>query len=406
MTLTIHRGTNEIGGSCVAISTSSTKILIDMGMPLTYDELSEEEKKEVHTQATTWSKGVSAIFISHYHKDHYGLLVDVPMDIPVYGSAGTKAMFEINAQYSEKRQPIQHTLHVFPQGEVVTIGDINVTAYTVDHSAYDAYAFLIEAGGKSVLYSGDIRMHGVKGRLYKNLPQDVDYMILEGTNISRMQKKELKDKCVLKFQDLFEKSIQDLKLNLVWVSGQNFDRIVQIFRASQTARKILVVDFYMADCLTSINELNPNIPSPLTHTNIKVLYGIQDDQESAYKFKNRKITFEEINNCPYRYVMLIRPSMLNVLRKNLSVEKANMITSIWKGYEDRCKSFFGWIDEMGFNRHYVHTSGHADVSSLKTIVKHVNPSTIIPIHTTMKSEFEKVFESEIMVLEDNVSQEL
>ena len=33
MTLTIHRGTHEIGGSCVEICSDKTKILIDLGMP-------------------------------------------------------------------------------------------------------------------------------------------------------------------------------------------------------------------------------------------------------------------------------------------------------------------------------------------------------------------------------------
>lgn len=30
----IHRGTKEIGGSCVEVWTSNTRIIIDMGMPL------------------------------------------------------------------------------------------------------------------------------------------------------------------------------------------------------------------------------------------------------------------------------------------------------------------------------------------------------------------------------------
>lgn len=34
MQLTIHRGTKEIGGSCVEISTASTRIIIDVGLPL------------------------------------------------------------------------------------------------------------------------------------------------------------------------------------------------------------------------------------------------------------------------------------------------------------------------------------------------------------------------------------
>ncbi len=46
MTLTIHRGTHEIGGSCVEICSDKTKILIDLGMPLDYDKHTTEEQRQ------------------------------------------------------------------------------------------------------------------------------------------------------------------------------------------------------------------------------------------------------------------------------------------------------------------------------------------------------------------------
>ena len=53
MTLTIHRGTHEIGGSCVEMRTDKAKILIDLGIPLDYDKHTTEEQTEkvwcIHT---------------------------------------------------------------------------------------------------------------------------------------------------------------------------------------------------------------------------------------------------------------------------------------------------------------------------------------------------------------------
>ena len=46
MILTIHRGTHEIGGSCVEICTDKAKILIDLGMPLDYDKHTTEEQRQ------------------------------------------------------------------------------------------------------------------------------------------------------------------------------------------------------------------------------------------------------------------------------------------------------------------------------------------------------------------------
>ncbi len=46
MKLTIHRGTHEIGGTCIEIETKGSRIVVDIGMPLV-DETGErfDEKK-------------------------------------------------------------------------------------------------------------------------------------------------------------------------------------------------------------------------------------------------------------------------------------------------------------------------------------------------------------------------
>ena len=38
--LTIHRGTHEIGGSCVELCSGNTRMIIDLGMPLVYADMS------------------------------------------------------------------------------------------------------------------------------------------------------------------------------------------------------------------------------------------------------------------------------------------------------------------------------------------------------------------------------
>ncbi|QIR75852.1 MBL fold metallo-hydrolase [Sulfurospirillum diekertiae] len=62
MTLTIHKGTNEIGGSCIELSTQSTTILFDYGTPLNLESTKLDFK----------NKKIDAIVISHPHQDHFG----------------------------------------------------------------------------------------------------------------------------------------------------------------------------------------------------------------------------------------------------------------------------------------------------------------------------------------------
>ena len=182
LNLTIHRGTNEIGGSCVEIATATTRLLVDIGLPLDSIVKKPEDRKQYLPKI---DGHIDAVFISHYHQDHHGLLAEIDQSIPVYVSAGTAKMFGINTVFL--RMPKVENLRIIDTETSVTIGDIKITAFTVDHSAFDAMAFLIEAEGKQILYSGDIRTHGVKGILYQNLPQNVDYLILEGTNIGNSE---------------------------------------------------------------------------------------------------------------------------------------------------------------------------------------------------------------------------
>lgn len=55
----------------------------------------------------------------------------------------------------------------FSNGMTLQFGPFRVTPHLVDHSAYDAYALEVEADGRRLFYSGDIRAHGRKGALFE-----------------------------------------------------------------------------------------------------------------------------------------------------------------------------------------------------------------------------------------------
>ena len=55
MQIVIHRGTHEIGGSCVEIRTRQTKILLDLGLPLDFDSRPQEQQKQIRREALEWA---------------------------------------------------------------------------------------------------------------------------------------------------------------------------------------------------------------------------------------------------------------------------------------------------------------------------------------------------------------
>ena len=97
----------------------------------------------------------------------------------------------------------------------------------VDHSAFDAHMFLIEAENKRILFTGDFRNHGFRGKalikVLDKIIKKVDVLICEGTvlkeNIQKnMSEHELSEKAKL----LLNKN----KYVFVVCASTNIDRLV------------------------------------------------------------------------------------------------------------------------------------------------------------------------------------
>ncbi|MBR3893063.1 MAG: MBL fold metallo-hydrolase [Alistipes sp.] len=415
MTLTIHRGTHEIGGSCVEICTDKANILIDLGMPLDYDKHTTEEQTQIRSDAAEWCKGVDALFLSHAHADHYGFLDLLPQDTPIYATEETFAMLALDGILGD--DPTKHLeKHPLKSGQSCEVADIIVTVYTVDHSAYGACAYLIECDGKRILYSGDIRLHGVKGVLYKNLPKGVDYLLLEGTNVLRVKnnptEREIENQFVKAFNDAPD------ALHLVWCSAKNIDRICALFRACIRCGRTLVLDPYTANVLAAVARLNPKIPTVTTAKQMRVYFPYyltkrlleRNPKSYIYSLEPRKnkVSYNDFMTKPKRYVMLVRPTVLTYLQR-IKALRIRFIRSIWSGYwnEPSTERFRGWVEEHCEVVKDIHSSGHADTQSLQRIVEQIRPQTIIPIHTDSPSSFGELFsENHILYLSDNRSIEL
>jgi len=64
-----------------------------------------------------------------------------------------------------------------------------------------------------------------------------------------------------------------------------------------------------------------------------------------------------------------------------------LIYSMWKGYLSEPRYSF----LNSYKHEYLHTSGHADIDSIKEVVKTVKPKFIMPIHTEHPEEFQNHF---------------
>ena len=257
-------------------------------------------------------KPPDAILISHSHPDHYGLLPFVKPQIPLYLSEGCLELIKAT-YYFKGINPDFDTVEIIENKKCFSIGDFKITPYLVDHSGFDAYAFLIEAEGKRVLYSGDFRGHGKKSTLYKrfiaNPPKDIDYLIMEGTGIDGKdcdyeKEEELRDRLVTIFKE---------KKGLIFFacSSQNIDRISSLYSACRRSGRILVLDPYTIHLLDVLRKRAPKIPQ-FDFKDIRVFFTSDSntrrlaDDKTLYKYKESKITYDEIEE--KKDSLVVKPS--------------------------------------------------------------------------------------------------
>ncbi len=401
MKLTIHRGSNEIGGTCIQVTSGATTILLDVGLPLS--------NSSPLIDVTDFK--VDAVLVSHPHQDHFGLMDRLPHEIPVYiGELGRNLIDTTSVMLN--KEPHGNQFRHFKAWEPFRIGTFTITPYLMDHSAIDAYAFLIEAEGKRIFYSGDFRSHGRKGKLFENLVKhpitDIDLMFLEGTMMHRSNDL-FPDEAAVE-QKILEVIRNQKNISFIISSSQNIDRIVSAFNACRKAGKTLVIDIYTAWVLEQVRQVSENVPK-MEWSEVRVYadYGLDKklkaNPEYFKDFRRRlyrhRLKWQELLATPSSYLFFGRMSSFRkICAFRNDIEPVNVIYSQWLGYLDgNHADYFGsdrisaFRDDPAINFVYAHTSGHAPVEDLQRLATALKPKQLTPIHTEKASDYGKYFKN-------------
>jgi len=388
MNVLIHRGSREIGGTCIQLSSATTSILLDLGQPLS------RESGELDVP----SLRPDAVLISHPHQDHFGLLDLLDPGVPVYlGELGKRLIDATRTLLGKELH--RNDFRYFRNREPFAVGDFTVTPYLVDHSAVDAYGFLIEAEGKRLFYSGDFRAHGRKSVLFDRMiaapPGEIDLLFLEGTMMRRSNDDFPSEADVER--RIFQTIDGQRNISFLIASSQNVDRIVSAFRACQRAGKTLVIDIYTAWVLEQLKLVSDHVPA-MEWDQVKVYASHSQDERlkanpgffgdfrpRVYRHRVRK---EELEADPAGFLFLGKMSSCRTIEHYASAAPVNIIYSQWLGYLDRpSDGYFGAQAMSDFrtdprvNFVYAHTSGHATVQDLRRFAAALRPGRLIPIHT-------------------------
>ena len=64
------------------------------------------------------------------------------------------------------------------------------------------------------------------------------------------------------------------------------------------------------------------------------------------------------------------------------------------------KRFLGELNKLGIHEEFLHTSGHADIKTMKLLEEVINPQIIIPIHTDNKEVAKEIFKNKVIDIKD------
>ena len=426
MKITIHRGSNQIGGCITEYEIDGWKLFVDFGEQLPGATISD---KPLEIEGLTYGDfSKSTLLITHYHGDHIGKIADADPNVPVYmghiahdiycklqrhlafidGEAGEKAKAILNRCRNVK---------TFLDREKFSFGPFVIEPVKMDHSAYDAYGFVIGNSTDEediVFQTGDFRAHGIFGVEFHekitNLPV-VKAIVCEGTNIERDTTPAGQvDSIEHRFEELFKQN----KYNVVFVSSTNIDRLFDIYRAAASSGHPIFMDEYQFDVLNSV------IGESYWSRNDLEYDTVTDENEEEESYQSESVyEFDKGAPIVLRYdhsskdtpkffipqqmrrlinwkgcVLIARttPQFLFLI-DTFPKDKTKKYLSMWEGYLNPDSPAYNekLAAALGPDYEYIHMSGHADTHTLKELFWTVDAEMIIPMHTNNPQKFLEIF---------------
>lgn len=401
MRVRIHRGAHEVGGNCVEVEESGARIVLDLGRP-TVAPRDEEVPLPNIAGLDGCDPALLGVVLSHPHLDHFGLISKVAPQVPLFvGEAAIRILRE--AAFFSPAGLSRDASGFLRHREPFSVGPFRITPFLNDHSAFDAYSLLVEANGRRLFYTGDIRGHGRKAGIFAELlrrpPQAVNVLLMEGTHVRADGPQAERRKTESDVEDEFRQTCLATRgMVLAMFSPQNIDRLVSVYKAAVSTNRELVIDLYTAAIAAATGA--PTIPQahwdrvrvylPAAQR-AKVIAARAFDRVNA--IRSRRIYAEELRDRRSELLTLFRISMARELAKTNCLDGASAVWSMWPGYlrEATGATLLRFFDEHSIPMVTHHASGHAFVEDLRRLVDSIAPQRVVPIHSFAGDRFGDLF---------------
>ena len=402
ITLEVYGGYREIGGNCIVIKDRDRKIVFDNGIrfqvlkryyrgriqPLGINEL----RSIGAIPPLNVFEDIDALYISHFHLDHLGLLGALPPGTRVY--VPSIDILEIIEEWYRASPTwlaeLPHKLHV----DVIELSpykedELGVTPIPVSHSAYPSYALIYNGYDKTIFYSGDFRVHGpLSPRIntIRNIGKilestKIDIALLEGTNIEGVETPIGPEE----FRSILNKVLMESELVIISIDPLDFELFTAISElASLNGRTIVISSPRLIDILpqwlsdTNITdnlslaaaaELEKPSPVPIDYINIK---------QDVLKDPSNFLLIQE----PIGFLEMLR--QMRIWRERLPANATAILTTpepLETESELEEKTLALWLYSFGIQVYRLRLSGHYYPHELRKILETIRPQQLIPIHT-------------------------
>ncbi len=404
MKITIHRGAAG-PGACVELAAAKGRLLLDCGAPLDLPGLYEKS-----------SPPLLAVLVSHPHLGHYAGVLGEPLrpGLQVYMSEVMEEIARLPGKMSGKGAELPKGILHYSRNRRFTVGPFAVTPYLMDHTSAEAYAFLVEAEGQKVLYTGHFREHGNK--IFKQFlavkTGPVDALVVDGAGAG-LEKGPDEEEVL----DHVEPMLKGRRGALYFMcAGQDMGLLARLAYLARNTKRFLVVDGYTALALERMKELalKQGVELKLPGLDTEYLRVIRNAAtQRIYRLSEYKEIFARMRpklygwdwvraNLPKLVIPVRANSQLWVEEEVRDLANASFICSGWDDYaeEPGMAGTRDWFRARRLPETEVPTTGHAYFSTIRKLDENRKPRYIIPFNTACPEKFSHTFGKRAKLLAD------